>query len=181
MKRKALEVLGYLALTGVALALRLIDLDARPFHHDESQDAYFSWLFSKNGDYEYNPLLHGPLRFYLTAGIFELFGASDFTARLAPALMGTLMVPLPYLLRHQVGRVEAHAVIGARQARDVLLHQRPPEVVDAPAQRLRGGVEPHLHPARLQAAHRLPQPGWSGPAADPRSRRLCTGAHRSQS
>ena len=28
-----------------ALALRLIDLGDRPFHHDESQDAYFSWLF----------------------------------------------------------------------------------------------------------------------------------------
>ena len=58
-------------LVAVALALRLYDLGDRPFHHDESQDAYFSWLFSKNGDYEYNPLLHGPLRFYLTAGIFK--------------------------------------------------------------------------------------------------------------
>ena len=44
-----------------------IDLGARPFHHDESQDAYFSWLFSERGDYDYDPLLHGPLRFYLTA------------------------------------------------------------------------------------------------------------------
>ena len=33
----------------------------------------------------------------------------------------------------------------------VLLHQRAAEVVDAPAQRLGGGVEAHLHPARLQA------------------------------
>ena len=47
-------------------ALRLIDLGDRPFHHDESQDAYFSWLFRRPGDYQYNPLLHGPLRFYLT-------------------------------------------------------------------------------------------------------------------
>ena len=44
------------------------DLGDRPFHHDESQDAYFSWIFFTQGDYEYNPLLHGPLRFYLTAG-----------------------------------------------------------------------------------------------------------------
>ena len=93
----------------VALALRLIDLGDRPFHHDESQDAYFSWIFFTEGDYEYNPLLHGPLRFYLTAGMYALFGDSDFTARLAPALMGTLMVPLPYLLRGQIGRVGAFA------------------------------------------------------------------------
>ena len=36
--------------------------------------------------------------------------------------------------------------------RDRLLHQRAAEVVDAPAQRLGGGVEAHLHPAGLQVA-----------------------------
>jgi uncharacterized protein (TIGR03663 family) len=103
------ELVAYALLVAVALALRLVDLGDRPFHHDESQDAYFSWTFFTQGDYEYNPLLHGPLRFYLTAGMYALFGDSDFTARLAPALMGTLMVPLPYLLRAQIGRVGAFA------------------------------------------------------------------------
>jgi uncharacterized protein (TIGR03663 family) len=93
----------------IALALRFYDLGDRPFHHDESQDAYFSWVFFTQGDYEYNPLLHGPLRFYLTAAMYGLFGDSDSTARLAPALMGTLMVPLPYLLRAQLGRIAAFA------------------------------------------------------------------------
>jgi uncharacterized protein (TIGR03663 family) len=101
------EIIAYVVLVAVALGLRFYQLGDRPFHHDESQDAYFSWLFSKNGDYEYNPLLHGPLRFYLTAGIFKVFGASDFTARLAPALMGTAMVAMPYFLRHQIGRIAA--------------------------------------------------------------------------
>jgi uncharacterized protein (TIGR03663 family) len=101
------ELIAYVVLVAVALALRFYDLGDRPFHHDESQDAYFSWIFFKNGDYQYNPLLHGPLRFYLTAVMYALFGASDFTARLAPALMGVLMVPMPYLLRHQIGRVGA--------------------------------------------------------------------------
>ena len=49
-----------------AVVVRVIGLGNRPFHHDESQDAYFSYLFRQNGDYQYNPLLHGPLRFYLT-------------------------------------------------------------------------------------------------------------------
>jgi uncharacterized protein (TIGR03663 family) len=104
------ELIAYAVLVVIALGLRLLDLGDRPFHHDESQDAYFSWTFLENGDYEYNPLLHGPLRFYMTAGLFAVFGDSDFTARLAPALMGTLMVPLPYLLRAQLGRVGAFAV-----------------------------------------------------------------------
>ncbi|MDX6688158.1 MAG: hypothetical protein QOF86_4286 [Baekduia sp.] len=98
------ELLAWALLVAAAIAVRLIALGDRPFHHDESQDAYFSYLFRTTGDYAYNPLLHGPLRFYLTAGAYVLFGDSDFTARLAPALMGALMVPMPYGLRRQIGR-----------------------------------------------------------------------------
>ena len=104
------ELAAYAVLVALALALRLLDLGDRPFHHDESQDAYFSWVFFTHGDYSYDPLLHGPLRFYLTSLMYLLFGASDFTARLAPALMGTLIVALPFLLRRQIGRVAAFAV-----------------------------------------------------------------------
>ena len=39
--------------------------------------------------------------------MYTLFGDSDFTARLAPALMGTAMVAMPYFLREQLGRVAA--------------------------------------------------------------------------
>jgi uncharacterized protein (TIGR03663 family) len=91
------------------LVVRLIDLGDRPFHHDESQDAYFSWVFFDHGDYHYQPILHGPFRFYLTALMYLLFGDSDFTARLAPALMGTLMIGLAYLLRRQIGNAGALA------------------------------------------------------------------------
>ena len=107
VRRPRGELIAYGVLVLIALGLRFYQLGDRPFHHDESQDAYFSWIFWKNGDYAYDPLLHGPLRFYLTAAMYTLFGDSDFTARLAPALMGTLMVPLPYLLRRQLGRVAA--------------------------------------------------------------------------
>ncbi len=109
--RDKAELIVWVVLVAIALFLRLYHLGDRPFHHDESQDAYFSFTFSKDfGSYEYNPLLHGPMRFYMTALIYKLFGDSDFTARLAPALMGTLLVALPYLLRRQLGRV---AAIGA--------------------------------------------------------------------
>jgi predicted membrane-bound mannosyltransferase len=46
------ELLAYGLLVLAALAVRLIDLPDRPFHHDESQDAYFSWVFFTTGDYE---------------------------------------------------------------------------------------------------------------------------------
>ena len=106
-RRPKPEHVAYGVLVALALALRLLDLSSKPFHHDESQDAYFSWLFFTKGDYVYQPILHGPLRFYMTASMYALFGDSDFTARLAPALMGTAMVALPYALRDQLGRVAA--------------------------------------------------------------------------
>jgi uncharacterized protein (TIGR03663 family) len=107
LRRPSREVVACGVLVAVALALRLIDLGSKPFHHDESQDAYFSWILFTKGDYVYQPILHGPLRFYETASMYALFGASDFTARLAPALMGTAMVAMPFGLRHQIGRVAA--------------------------------------------------------------------------
>jgi uncharacterized protein (TIGR03663 family) len=105
--RPRAELAAWAVLVLAALAVRLIALGDRPFHHDESQDAYFSWILRTNGDYAYNPLLHGPLRFYMTAFVYLIFGDSDTTARLAPALMGTLMVPLPYGLRREIGRAGA--------------------------------------------------------------------------
>jgi uncharacterized protein (TIGR03663 family) len=101
------EIVAWIALVALALGLRLYALGDRPFHHDESQDAYFSWIFRTRGDYTYMPILHGPLRFYLTALMYVLFGDSDFTARLAPALMGTTMVGLCWLFRGLLGRVAA--------------------------------------------------------------------------
>jgi uncharacterized protein (TIGR03663 family) len=93
----------------LTLVVRFIALGNRPFHHDESQDAYFSYLFRQSGDYAYNPLLHGPLRFYLTGFMYLVFGDSNFTARLAPALMGFSMVPACWLLRPLLGRIAAFA------------------------------------------------------------------------
>lgn len=97
------------ALVLLAFGLRIFDLDARVFHHDESQDAYFSWLLFTRGEYHYQPILHGPLRFYCTALSFTIAGVSDFTARLPAAVFGTAMVGLPLLLRRELGKSAALA------------------------------------------------------------------------
>ena len=109
MSRRA-EIIAYVALAVVAAVLRLIDLGDRPFHHDESQVAYFSWQLFEQGKYTYQPILHGPLMYYLTALSYVLFGDSDFTARLPAAGAGTLMVLLPFLLRNLIGRGAAFGV-----------------------------------------------------------------------
>lgn len=98
--------LGWLiaAITLIGLGLRLYELDARAMHHDESLDAWWSYLF-RNGRYTgYDPVYHGPLRFYITAGFFEIFGESEATARLFSALSGTFAIPLVWVLRDELKR-----------------------------------------------------------------------------
>jgi uncharacterized protein (TIGR03663 family) len=95
----SLETLLYLLILGVAIFTRFRDLSAGALHHDESMHAYYSWLYATGHGYVHNPLLHGPLLFHLTALTFLLFGESDATARLMPAIFGTVLVGLPWFLR----------------------------------------------------------------------------------
>lgn len=82
----------------IALALRLSFLDLRLLHHDEAIHAWFSYELLTKGTYIYDPMYHGPLLYYVTAGMFFLLGQSDAVARLLPALFGAAIVPLVYAL-----------------------------------------------------------------------------------
>lgn len=94
---------GAMALAG--LVLRLVELAERPLHHDESLDAWYSWKFLE-GTYEgYDPVYHGPLRFYLTSAFFWVFGESHTTARMVAVLAGVGMIVLPWFLRRSLGPV----------------------------------------------------------------------------
>ena len=52
---------------------------------------------------------YSPLLVSLQALLFSLFGASDMAARLFPALAGSALVMLPFLIRSSVGRLGALA------------------------------------------------------------------------
>jgi uncharacterized protein (TIGR03663 family) len=94
----------WLALLLAAAAVRLWDLGARTMSHDEALHAYYSWRLGAGEGYLHNPVTHGPFLFHVTALIYGLFGATDATARLAPALFGVTLVGLPLLLRRWLGR-----------------------------------------------------------------------------
>jgi predicted membrane-bound mannosyltransferase/sugar lactone lactonase YvrE len=96
-----LTVLGALML--VAGVLRFWGLGEMALHHDESLHARYSWLLYDGQGYQHNPLMHGPFLFHSGAAVFFLFGDSDATARFLPALFGTVLVGMPYLLRRQIG------------------------------------------------------------------------------
>jgi uncharacterized protein (TIGR03663 family) len=98
------EYLPFLGLMFVGLVLRFWDLGAKALHHDESLHAFYSWRLFDGQGYVHDPMMHGPLLFELNALAYLLFGASDFTSRLVPALFGVGVIGLPILLRHELGR-----------------------------------------------------------------------------
>ncbi len=103
------ELSTYISLVGVAAGMRLWDLGSRALHHDESLHAYFSWELSQGRSFVHNPMMHGPLQFEANAGVFFLFGSTDFTARILYVITGVAIVAVPYLLRHRIGRIGALA------------------------------------------------------------------------
>ncbi len=54
------ELLLWGVLIVAALLVRVIGLGDRPFHHDESQDAYFSYLFRPDGRLPVQPAAARP-------------------------------------------------------------------------------------------------------------------------
>ena len=80
----------------LTIILRFSQLDLKLFHHDEAIHSWFAFDLLTKGTWVYDPSYHGPFLYYVTAGMFSLFGASDLVARLLPALFGTLLVPLVY-------------------------------------------------------------------------------------
>lgn len=103
------EKLSWGLLIAVSLVMRLSGLGVRALSHDESLHALYSWYLSEFFSYEHDPMMHGPLLFHLNAGIYRVFGVSDFTARLLPALAGTACVAMLWLYRRWLGRRGAFA------------------------------------------------------------------------
>ena len=82
---------------------RLIDLGTRALSHDESLHALYSYYWSQGLNYQHDPMMHGPLLFHLNGFLFSLVPATDFTARLIPALAGTACVAMLLLFRRWLG------------------------------------------------------------------------------
>lgn len=77
-----------LAVIVVSVVAHLWRLGSRPLAHDEAIDAWFSWQARSFGVMRYDPVYHGPLRFYLEGFVLEHFGTSAGWARLVAALAG---------------------------------------------------------------------------------------------
>lgn len=105
-----LEKTLYVVLIILALATRLWGLGWRAMSHDESLHVVYAYKLYSGEGYQHDPMMHGPFLFHMNALVYFLFGDSDFTSRLVPALFGALLVALPWFLRRWTGRVGALAV-----------------------------------------------------------------------
>ena len=106
LRRRAptLEHGAYLALFALALLAHLYALGDGALHHDETLHASYSWQLFMGRGFTHDPLLHGPFLYQINALFFFLFGDNNATARLGPALFGSALVVMPYLIRRELGR-----------------------------------------------------------------------------
>ncbi len=95
------DILLWLALIAAAAALRLARLDALPLTFDESARAFDALRASEDAVPEG---WSGDLATALTSYLFRVFGDSDFTARLVPAVAGSAMVAALSLGGRVLGR-----------------------------------------------------------------------------
>ena len=82
------EIVAYLVVIGLAVVLRFWDLGSRAMHHDESLHTTYSWYILWRHGYQHDPMMHGPLQYFLRAFTFLVLGVSDYTSRvLWPAFL----------------------------------------------------------------------------------------------
>ncbi len=99
----SLEALLYGLIVVAALSLRLFQLGAHPLNDVEAREALTA-LHHLRGLADANLEPHSPAYFFFAFFSFLLFGASEATARLGPALAGTALVLLPVFFRDQLTR-----------------------------------------------------------------------------
>jgi uncharacterized protein (TIGR03663 family) len=98
------ETIAWVLIFILAVFTRFYMLGDRTMSHDESLHTVFSNKLAQTGDFKHNPMMHGPILFHATALSYQLFGTSDYSARIYPAVLGVMMVMFPLLLRRWLGR-----------------------------------------------------------------------------
>lgn len=115
-------LVALLAVTTVALALRLVDLGGRVAHWDEARVAYWTLRYLDLGVWEYHPVVHGPFQFHVNATVFGLIGADDVSMRLVVALIAGGSPLAAWLYRSHLSHAEVLVMGGLLAANPVLLY-----------------------------------------------------------
>lgn len=94
----------------VASSFRLVALDRRPVHHDESNQIFKAGILQQEGDYRYDPdEHHGPTLYYFAMPFVYCGAGHDFSKttigmfRIQPALFGIALILLMLVIREGLG------------------------------------------------------------------------------
>jgi uncharacterized protein (TIGR03663 family) len=111
LNENRLTLVLFLAVTILALALRLPYLEQRPMHGDEAVHAIKFGALLEEGFYRYDSFeYHGPTLNYLTlipawlSSAKKLTEINEWTLRIVPVFFGTLLVLLTILLMDGLGK-----------------------------------------------------------------------------
>jgi hypothetical protein len=107
--RLSREVALYSLIFLLALASRLVRLGQTPLLETEASWALQAWQLAQGVTI---PIGSQVSYLSITEGLFSLFAPSEFLARFWPALVGSTLVWLPFLLRKEIGRVPALVLAG---------------------------------------------------------------------
>lgn len=97
----------------IGILVRILFPEQKLLHHDEAIHAWFAYELITKGTYLYDPMYHGPLLYYLTGAAFVLFKDCDLIARLLPALFGSAIIPLIWVLYRNSWLSKSHALYAA--------------------------------------------------------------------
>ena len=90
-----------IVISALAVLLRLLGLGSVSLTMNEAENAMTALRLFENGS-------QGQLLYELpTALLFKMFGSSEFTARLFPAMMGMLLAFLPFMFIDKIGKQKA--------------------------------------------------------------------------
>jgi uncharacterized protein (TIGR03663 family) len=104
--RHLIFAVALLAVTALALWLRVPGLADKALHSDEGVNAWFSLRLHWWNVYRYQPTdYHGPFLYYVNGLLFWLLGPSDESLRLGTAVFGGLTPLLLWPLRRWLGGV----------------------------------------------------------------------------
>ena len=104
--------MALVAITAVALLVRLVGLGARVAHQDEARVASWILHYVAVDAWEYRPIIHGPFLPHVNGVVFELLGPSDFSMRLVVAVVGGLLPLSAWLFRDRL-RDRSVVLLGA--------------------------------------------------------------------
>ncbi|MFB6172717.1 MAG: flippase activity-associated protein Agl23 [Haloarculaceae archaeon] len=114
--------LAVAAVTALALLARFVLLGDRVAHWDEARVGYWILDFARTGTYYYRPIVHGPFFQQVNRLVFGLIGASDFSMRVAAALVGGLLPLSALLFRARLRDSEVVALSLFLAANPILLY-----------------------------------------------------------